>query len=65
MDSAPTRAPRPRCTAAAARQALEDANRALEAEVGELRALQEEAADAGNAREMARELRVRARHQTL
>lgn len=38
---------------------LEDANRGLQAEVGELRALQDAARGAGDAREAARELRVR------
>ena len=38
---------------------MEEANRALEQEVGELRQLQDAAEGAGDARELARELRVR------
>lgn len=39
-------------------QALEERNRALEEEVGELRQLQDAAAEAGDIRELQRELRV-------
>jgi hypothetical protein len=47
------------CRAAARPQSLEDTNRALEEEIGELRQLRDAAEEAGDVRDMQRELRVR------